>query len=210
MTINIENINLVKEKKDLVGIYEGKPLYNGRSYLKGKLKISVKDGLINAYQDLDIENISEKLQKELYEVLNKFEDELNGTKKEGSITGYNINGDKTFELTNDGALTTTNGVFTATISNETILSSADTQKLLDTSKIMENVAKTIGKQTSISGSKIGESLKSISNESSKFKLKSYAIDSTYSPEINIQVELNSIDDVKIFIDKVTELIRDFN
>lgn len=154
MTIKIEKVTLAKDKMDIIGENEGRPIYNGCNYFKGELHIAVRNGVINAKQELDIENINKNLQKKLYDVLNEIEHELNG---ENLITGENIENDK---------VTVVN-----IHSKETILPKDDAQKLLDIEKIIET-SKKFEERIKETGNSIGNSLKTCGNcKGQTFELK---------------------------------------
>lgn len=84
MTIKVKGIDIKKDARGIIGYESGKAIFKLGNPLEGKVKIKIENGVINANQELDVSNVSKKLQDELYEVLNKIEDELNG---ENLVTG---------------------------------------------------------------------------------------------------------------------------
>ncbi len=81
------------------------------------MKVSLSEGKVVGESKVDVRDVSQQLQEELYEVLTKIENELNGKNlatgeviATGGISTYDNNGSKTFSIDSKGAATITGGI----------------------------------------------------------------------------------------------------
>ncbi|QJI52396.1 hypothetical protein [Psychrobacillus phage Perkons] len=81
MTIKIKSLTLKKdvERTHFVDVGIVRSELNN---IEGKIYAGISSGKVNGEAKVSIDTISEELQGELYTVLNKIEDELNGVKSE--------------------------------------------------------------------------------------------------------------------------------
>ena len=99
MTIKIKGLNLKKDKVVCTRIIGGMRI-NDTTNIEGKLELEISQGKVKGNSEYEIADVSYRLREELYGVLTKIEDELNGVKN--NTTTFNSN------TTGTGVSTTTN------------------------------------------------------------------------------------------------------
>lgn len=107
MTIKIKKLSIEKDGF-IPMIVCGKPV-SAHKRLKGNISVKLSEGLVTGNSEVRIDAVSEGLRDELYSVLNKIEDELNGVATDDGSGGETIN--ITFNISSSSANSSDIGEF---------------------------------------------------------------------------------------------------